>query len=178
MRTCPHCAEPIQDAAKVCPHCRRDVEPAAARSAGGPERRLWTGRPALRSQLGKVSLAMLLILGGAAAAILLAEGKVGGLVAIGLGVVVLAAAWLRVITSRYEITTRRAIAREGLFQQTLNEVQLDDVRNVVLVRGIKDRLLGLGTVALSTSGQGGLELSMRSIKRPQAVVDLVNQQNQ
>ncbi|MFO0980661.1 MAG: PH domain-containing protein [Planctomycetota bacterium] len=81
------------------------------------------------------------------------------------------------ITRRYEITTHRAIAREGLFSQTRSEVQLSDVRNVVLVRSIRDRLLGLGTVSLSTSGQSGMELTMRSIRRSQAVVDLVNQQN-
>lgn len=28
-RTCPHCAEAIQPAAKVCKHCGRDVEPVA-----------------------------------------------------------------------------------------------------------------------------------------------------
>lgn len=28
MKTCPYCAEQMQDAASFCPHCRKNVNPA------------------------------------------------------------------------------------------------------------------------------------------------------
>lgn len=138
---------------------------------------MWVGRPAWVSQFGKVGLAFLLVLGGAVALVVYPEAKIAALVAIGLGLLLWLVAWVRVVTSRYEITSNRAITREGLLRQTRSEVLLNDVRNVVLQRSIADRLLGLGTVALSTSGQAGLELTMRAIRNPQAVVDLINKYN-
>ena len=48
MKTCPHCAESIQDAAKVCPHCRRDLKLA---------------QPHLAARLGCLGVIALIMLG-------------------------------------------------------------------------------------------------------------------
>jgi uncharacterized membrane protein YdbT with pleckstrin-like domain len=80
-----------------------------------------------------------------------------------------------VLRYRYEVTNLRAIARQGLFSQTTSEVQLDDIRNVVVQRSLAERLLGVGTVELSTAGESGMEVVFLSVRDPQGVVLLVNQ---
>ncbi|MFO0980660.1 MAG: zinc ribbon domain-containing protein [Planctomycetota bacterium] len=79
MRNCPHCAKQVQDDASVCPHCQHALAPAGR---PGPETRLWSGRPALVSQFGKVSLAALLLVGGVIAVFAFAEGRIAGYLAI------------------------------------------------------------------------------------------------
>ena len=143
-------------------------------SSAGVEQRLWTGRPALLSQPGKLVLALALVAAGLAVPPLFPEWRLAGLALGVAGLVLLATAWLRVARYRYEVTDRRAIAREGLFSRTTSEVQLEDIRNIVVQASAGERMLGLGSVALSTAGESGMEVVFRSVRAPQALVSVIN----
>ncbi|NNJ25425.1 PH domain-containing protein [Alienimonas chondri] len=91
---------------------------------------------------------------------------VGGLIAMGIW-------WLR---SRFEtltVTGQRTTFRFGLISRDTSEVQHDDIRNLQVEQSGFDRLLGVGDLFLSSSGQDGLEIHAYGIPHPEHVADVV-----
>lgn len=70
------------------------------------------------------------------------------LVAVGVWVVVPFIRWL---TSTYTFTNRRIITRRGIITQTGHDLPLTRIVNVAYQRGVLDRMLGCGTLILTTA---------------------------
>ncbi|SNS66304.1 PH domain-containing protein [Micrococcales bacterium KH10] len=66
--------------------------------------------------------------------------------------------FLRWLTSTYTLTDRRIITREGILNKTGHDVPLSRINNVNYERSITDRLLGCGTLVLTTAAERPLEL--------------------
>lgn len=71
------------------------------------------------------------------------------------------------------ITTDRSIYRRGIISKRTSEVQHDDIRNIQVDQAIIERLLGIGTVAISSAGQGDLEIVMQAVPHPDEAIELV-----
>lgn len=69
----------------------------------------------------------------------------------------------------YTITPSKIIARHGLFARDYREGFLDDLRTVHIKQGFLDRLLGIGTMTLSTLGKEGLAICFHKISSPFAL---------
>lgn len=56
--------------------------------------------------------------------------------------------------TRYELTDRRALVRWGVLTRAEVSIPLDKVQSVAVVRRLRDRLLGIGSVGITSAGVG------------------------
>jgi hypothetical protein len=81
------------------------------------------------------------------------------------------------ITSMHEgliITTRRIIDREGLLSKNTSEILLKDIRNVVVRQTFVQRIFNVGTIALSSSADQGVEVFMEHLAKPNEVKRIID----
>ena len=139
------------------------------------ERVIYEGHPSWRSTFGFYIAGVLLV--AAAAAI--------GAVASGTGIAVAAAAvvlvlvlvigWLRRITTRYLITTRRLQIRRGILSRAVEETRVDRVVDVTVRQSLGQRILAIGDVDFdNASAQQGDLFRFAGIARPHRVTDAIN----
>jgi uncharacterized membrane protein YdbT with pleckstrin-like domain len=146
------------------------------------ERTVFEGRESMRAHL------FAWLLGGACGFIgLISLGAVPfideeagyvGLLALGLlgvALVILAAPFLSAISTKYVVTSKSVRQRQGLLSKKTSEIELADIRNIQVTQGVIDRLLGIGTVGVSTAGQSGIEIAFGMVADPEAVAALIRQ---
>lgn len=67
--------------------------------------------------------------------------------------------WLRWLTTTYTVTTRRIITRRGIFTRTGHDLPLARINDVSYERSLLDRMLGCGTLVLTTAADAPVTLS-------------------
>ncbi|HYE62323.1 MAG TPA: dephospho-CoA kinase [Phycisphaerales bacterium] len=94
---------------------------------------------------------------------------------IGAGILVAVVVWqsLEWLSRLYVLTDRRLIAVAGVVRQSISDVPLRNVRNLVIVRSLADRLLGLGTLGAATAGTANYEVVWVELEKPNDVMRLV-----
>ena len=95
--------------------------------------------------------------------------------AFGLGLVILLIWWLQTLGTKLTVTDERITLRKGILSKYTNEVFHTDIRNVQLDQSFFQRVFDVGTIAISTSGQEGIEISVQGIPHPQQVRDLIDE---
>ena len=82
--------------------------------------------------------------------------------------------WLRCKGTQLTITSERTRLRKGILSKSITEVWHQDVRNVQLNQTFFQRLLGVGSLGISSAGQAGLEISVSGIPDPNRVKELID----
>jgi len=197
--TCENCGREIGKLEKaylwqdhvVCADCHARL---AAQSAETPppqpassrepetEKTLLKARPPMFR--GQVVITILSAIFTAAAVLLWIAivGGTAGLWALGpavllvlFGPVALAREWIRTKHTLLRITTHRTELRTGWLSQSATEVRHRDVRNIQVRQGFLDRGVHVGDVAISSSGQSGMELTASGFRNPKRIADLVRE---
>ena len=75
----------------------------------------------------------------------------------------------------YVLTDRRVIRRRGIFQVDVFEARLDRIQQTSVLRLVRERLFGLGTIAFATAGTGTLDALWEAVDDPFAVHQAVTQ---
>ena len=71
---------------------------------------------------------------------------------VGIGLVFLVWAWIRVRSTELAITSRRIIAKFGFVKRHTVEINLDKVESLKVEQGVWGRFLNFGTIFISGSG--------------------------
>jgi len=82
------------------------------------------------------------------------------------------------LLSRYTtltVTDDRTIYREGIVSRDTSEVQHDDVRNIQLDQSFVERLFGVGSIGVSSSGQDDLEVVAKGLPHPERIIDCIRE---
>ena len=88
---------------------------------------------------------------------------------------------LRFAVTRFEsltITTQRSIWARGIINRRSSEVQHDDIRNIQVQQNLVERLVGAGTIAISSAGQDDMEIVAAGIPHPHRVIDTIRTHQQ
>ena len=91
------------------------------------------------------------------------------------GLIIFLVWWMRCKGTQLTVTNERTSLRRGILSKSITEVWHQDVRNVQLDQTFLQRLLGVGSLGISSSGQAGLEISVSGIPDPDRVKDLIDQ---
>lgn len=193
---CPACHKPFEmrmpTATVSAVHDVEDDESNHSRMAGEPdERTLLSVHPVVfRARPFGTILASLALLAGLAGLILpllgwalFGSNQLGPLTLLTwLSLIVIVAAigfmvyWIMLSQfTTLTITDDRTIYREGIISRDTSEVQHDDVRNIQVDQSFIERLLGVGAIGISSSGQDDLEVVARRMPNPEKIVQTVRE---
>ena len=96
------------------------------------------------------------------------------LIPVGIGLVDLFVWWLRCLATSLVITDRRVTLRQGLLSKDTNDVLIADIRNVKVRQNLLQRIFGVGTVAVSTSGQSDMEIEVHGVPAPERIKAIID----
>ncbi len=73
------------------------------------------------------------------------------------------------------VTDSRTIFQRGIISRDTSEVQHDDVRNIKIDQTFYQRLIGLGQIAISSSGQDDMEIVASGFANPGHIVQTIRE---
>ena len=83
--------------------------------------------------------------------------------------------WLDCLGHRIVVTDQRTIFRKGLLSKFTNEILHSHVRNIQINQSVFQRLMHVGSIGISSSGQAGIEIFIRGIPNPYDVKSIIDQ---
>ncbi|XGI83301.1 PH domain-containing protein [Halorutilales archaeon Cl-col2-1] len=119
---------------------------------------IWSGEPRIKSIAPAVVLGVILI------------------PLVGLGLVVIAGAYLHVKNTDYVVTTDGLYKKTGTLSREVQKIGFDKVQNISFSQGALGNYFGYGNVEISTAGGSGVEMRFKSIAEPKEVQELINKE--
>lgn len=94
--------------------------------------------------------------------------------ALGLGLIILLLWWIKCLGITLTVTNQRTTLRTGILSKYTNEVYHTDVRNVQIGQRFFQRIFGVGTIGISSSGESGIEITVKGIPDPDKIKDIID----
>ena len=88
---------------------------------------------------------------------------------IGVGLIIFAVWFIKCKGTTLTVTGDRISLRRGLLSKSITEVWHEDIRNVQLDQTFFQRIFDVGSLGISSAGQGDLEIFVTGIPQPNRV---------
>lgn len=72
------------------------------------------------------------------------------------------------------LTNKRTIEHRGIIRRATSEVMHDHVRNIRIDQSVMDRILNVGRVGISSSGQDGIEIETEDLPNPGRIKEIID----
>ncbi len=79
------------------------------------------------------------------------------------------------LATSLEITNKRTVSYRGLLSKASTEVRHNDIKNFQIDQTFLNRLLRVGTVGISSSGQDEIEILVKDLPNPYRIRELIDQ---
>ncbi|MBM91150.1 MAG: dephospho-CoA kinase [Phycisphaerae bacterium] len=86
--------------------------------------------------------------------------------------------WLDWLNRRHMLTESIIMVETGIIRKVRVEIPLRRVQHTILVRPFGERLMGIGSIGVTSAGTGGVDLVWRGVEHPQRVLDTIRAQVQ
>jgi uncharacterized membrane protein YdbT with pleckstrin-like domain len=93
---------------------------------------------------------------------------------VGVGLIIFAVWFIQCKATTLTVTEDRTRLRRGLLSKSITEVWHQDIRNVQLYQTFFQRIFDVGSIGISSAGQGGLEIEVSGIPQPDHVKELID----
>jgi uncharacterized membrane protein YdbT with pleckstrin-like domain len=93
---------------------------------------------------------------------------------VGIGLIIFLIWWIRTKGTELTVTNERASLRKGILSKFTNDVYLTDVRNVQIYQSFWQRVFGVGSVAISSAGNDGIEIEVKGIPNPDKIKEIID----
>lgn len=90
------------------------------------------------------------------------------------GAIVMGIWFLKTMSACLDVTTKRTTENHGLFSRATSEVLHDNIRNIAVKQSFVDRVFNVGVIEISSSGQSGVEITMKNIRDPHGVRETID----
>jgi uncharacterized membrane protein YdbT with pleckstrin-like domain len=158
---------------------RSPVNPAGGRASRDvPEEELWRGGYSPKAMYGSWVGAALATIAGLAGVLLFSNNATGWTIFAAAAAVV----WLflfgtllyRRFSDRYRLTNQRFFHEHGILRRVTDRVETIDIDDVTFEQGIIERMVGVGTLRISSSDKTTPELSLPGIDDIKRVADMID----
>jgi len=82
--------------------------------------------------------------------------------------------WFDRLDASLEITTKRTIMHRGILSKSSSEVVHDNIRNIQISQTFPQRVMKVGKIGISSSGQDGIELQINHLKDPDMLREIID----
>ncbi|MEA2429976.1 MAG: hypothetical protein QOI19_449 [Thermoleophilaceae bacterium] len=136
---------------------------------------IYEGHPSWRSILSFYLMGLVVVAAAVVIGVVADKTGIGAAAAAVILLIVLLVGWLRRLTTRYLITSRRLQIRRGLVAKHVEETRVERVVDVTVHQGVLDRVLRIGAVDFdNASAQQGDLFRFAGIASPEDVVRAID----